>query len=199
MSKSPHSRIQVDIFGMRPALLARARANRTYISAVVRRALARELGLEGTPEAVGFTDPMKPPNAGALNAVLVQLTSVEVARLTEGARAAALSRGAYLAALMEKGPEPISGAERRALTAALITSSSELSTFSRNTLQLTYLLREGNVQQALEHREMLDHLVADVHRHLKLAAQVLSDLQGFHRIFHDLPARPSKTSSGRST
>ena len=105
------------------------------------------------------------------------MTPAEAEQLAAGARAAGLSRGAYLAGLIANVPVLTSGASRTDQIATLIASSAELSTLSRNIHHLTSLLREGNVRPALEYREMLDTLAGDVHGHLKLAASVLSDLR----------------------
>ena len=61
--------------------------------------------------------------------------------------------------------------------AALIASSGELSTLSRDIRLLARLLREGNVRAALEYRDKLGTLDGDVRRHLTLASGVLADLR----------------------
>jgi len=74
--------------------------------------------------------------------------------------------------------------------AALIASSGELSTLSRNIRHLTRLLREGNVRAALEYRDMLATLDGDIRGHLTLASAVLADLR---------PRRPTSVASKHST
>jgi hypothetical protein len=88
-----------------------------------------------------------------------------------------LSRGAYLAGLIAGVTALTNGGSRTDHLAALIASSAELSTLSRNIHRLTTLLREGNVRPALVYREMLDTLAGDVRGHLTLAASVLADLR----------------------
>jgi hypothetical protein len=61
--------------------------------------------------------------------------------------------------------------------AALIASSAELSTFSRNLHHLTKLLRHGEFRPAQEYRPMLDTLGDDVRSHLALVAGALADLR----------------------
>ena len=65
----------------------------------------------------------------------------------------------------------------RSKLAALIASSAELSTFSRNLHHLTKLLRHGEFRPAQEYRPMLDTLGADVRSHLALVAGALADLR----------------------
>ena len=45
MTSSPHDFVTVDMRGLKAALVARAQAERVSVSAVVRRAVQRELGL----------------------------------------------------------------------------------------------------------------------------------------------------------
>ncbi|RYG88727.1 MAG: hypothetical protein EON59_03475 [Alphaproteobacteria bacterium] len=47
--------------------------------------------------------------------------------------------------------------------------------------QLTALLQVGNVPQALLYRDLLDHLADDVRAHLRVAAQVLTELRPARR------------------
>jgi len=83
------------------------------------------------------------------------------------------------------------GAGRNEHLAALVASSAELSTLSRNIQHLTSLLRLGEVCAAREYREMLDTLTEDVLRHLVLASKVLAQLRPRGRS-EALPARPFK-------
>ena len=93
------------------------------------------------------------------------------------ARQAGLAPGAYVADLVAGVPLLLAGASRSDHLAALVASSAELSTLSRNIHRLTTFLREGNVRQALVYRDLLDTLAGDVRGHLKLASGVLVDLR----------------------
>ena len=81
----------------------------------------------------------------------IRMTPEEAEQLAAGARAAGLSRGAYLSGLIANVPELIGGANRTDHIATLVASSAELSTLSRNIHHLSSLLREGNVRPALEY------------------------------------------------
>ncbi len=105
------------------------------------------------------------------------MTADEARQLAAGARAAGLSRGAYLAGLIANVPVLSAGGGRTEHIATLMASCAELSTLSRNVHRLTALLRQANVEPARPYREMLDTLAGDVRRHLELAARVLADLQ----------------------
>lgn len=113
-------------------------------------------------------------NTTAHDFVTVDMRGLKVALV---ARAAGLSRGAYLAGLIANVRVLSAGGGRAEHIAALMASSSERATLSRNIHRLTALLRQANVEPARPYREMLDTLAGDVHRHLELAARMLADLQ----------------------
>jgi predicted HicB family RNase H-like nuclease len=176
MKTPSHDFVTVDMRGLKAALVARAQAKRVSVSVLVRGALARELGL-----AKATADPQAASSGATSSAASVKLsirmTPEEAEQLVAGARAAGLSRGAYLSGLIANVPVLTSGANRTDHIATLVASSAELSTLSRNIHHLTSLLREGNVRPALDYRDMLDTLAGDVRGHLMLAAGVLADLR----------------------
>ncbi len=178
MNTTAHDFVTVDMRGLKAALVARAQAERVSVSALVRSAVARDLGLA----ADGEVSSMDAPTAGTVSATSVKLsirmTAEEARQLAAGARAAGLSRGAYLAGLIADVPVLLAGGGRAEHIATLMASCAELSTLSRNIHHcLTALLRQANVEPARPYREMLDTLAGDVRRHLESAARVLADLQ----------------------
>ena len=143
---------------------------------LVRGAVARELGLAKTAADRQAASSGVTSSAASVK-LSIRMTPEEAEQLAAGARAAGLSRGAYLAGLIANVPVLTSGANRADHIATLVASSAELSTLSRNIHHLTSLLREGDVRPALVYRDMLDTLAGDVRRHLTLAASVLADLR----------------------
>jgi hypothetical protein len=177
MNTSTHDFVTVDMRGLKAALVARAQLERVSVSVLVRGAVARDLGLGDVAEPHRTEDPVGTASRAACVKLSIRMTSEEAEQLAAGARAAGLSRGAYLAGLVANVPVLSGGGNRIDHLAALIESSAELSTLSRNIHHLTSLLREGNVRPALEYRAMLDTLAGDVRGHLKLASGVLADLR----------------------
>jgi hypothetical protein len=93
--------LTLDLRGLRPALAARAAQLGINESDVVRSALAAELATETAPLTSSVGDPATP------NAQVKLSTRIPVkvaARLDHSSRAADLSRGAYLARLIEAAP-----------------------------------------------------------------------------------------------
>jgi hypothetical protein len=192
MDTSQHDFVTVDMRGLKAALVAHAKARRSSVSVVVRDAVARELEGAGASEAVQSTSQKAGADASGWVKLSVRVTRAEAGRLAAGACAAGLSRGAYLVGLSDGVPVLRSGGRPEHIS-ALMASSAELSTFSRNTHQLTALLSQGNVKQAMVYREMLDRLTADVRSHLRLAARVLSELQPTRTAPHGSTAADGST------
>ena len=174
MTSSSHDFVTVDMRVLKSALVARAQAQRVSVSAVVRRAVQRELGLAGASaerEASAF------PVASAVK-LSIRLTSAEAEQLAAGAQRAGLSRGAFIAGLLAGVPSlSVGSGSRLDDIAALTASSAELATLTRNIHHLSALLRQGEVRAAQEYRRMLDTLGDDVRAHLRLAGSVLADLR----------------------
>jgi hypothetical protein len=177
MNTPTHEFVTVDMRGLKAALVARAQAQRVSVSALVRRAVEREIGLAEAP-----TQPdgsvRATTSVGPVVKLSIRLTDAEAEQLDAGARRAGLSRGAFLAGLLADVPALSRDTGNRPdCVAALTASSAELSTLSRDISRLTALLRRGDVQAAREYRGLLDTLGDDVRAHLGLAAGVLADLR----------------------
>ncbi len=177
MNTSPHDFVTVDMRGLKAALVARAQAQRVSVSVLVRGAVARELGLGNSLQMSQGAGESTTASAATAVKLSIRFTSEEASQLASGARAAGLSRGAYLAGLIGGVAALSGGASRIDHLAALVASSAELSTLSRDIHHLTALLRQGNVRAAQEYRERLETLAGDVRSHLLLAAGVLADLR----------------------
>lgn len=176
MNPTPHDFVTVDMRGLKAALVACAAQRRVTVSVVVRTAVSRELGSDGGEEGGPATQAVGGAAGTDSTKLSIRMRMSEVEKLDAGARAAGLSRAAYLAGLVNSVPVLTSGGRPEQI-AALTASCAELSTLSRNVHQLTTLLRAGDVQQALVYRDLLDSLTDDVRKHLRLAAQALADLR----------------------
>lgn len=177
MGTSSHDFVTVDMRGLKAALVARAQAERVSVSVLVRDAVARDLGLSaGVDRSCVHVATDRPVSVTSVK-LSIRMTVAEALHFAAGARAAGMSRGAYLAGLVANVPVLASGASRTEHIAALTASSAELSTLSRNIHRLAVLLRQADVEPARPYREMLDGMAGDVRRHLETASRVLRDLQ----------------------
>jgi hypothetical protein len=166
----------VDLRGLRAALAARAVEARMTESDVLRGALAVALKASlgsGVAPALASADGSTP--IGKVN-LSVRLNVTAAQRLDSNARAAGLSRGAYLTRLIDAALPVAASADRKAAASALSRSSAELAILSRDLHHLTHLLRQGAVEAARPYRVRLENADADVRAHLDQAAVVLADL-----------------------
>ena len=176
MRPSSRDRISVDLCGLKASLFEQARARGVSPSGLVRDALIDALGRteSSSPDHVAAGAPA--PMADRVRLSL-RMSREEASATLTAARQAGLAPGTFVAGLVAGVPALLGGASRDAHIAALIASSAELSTLSRDIRHLTSLLRQGNVRAAQEYRERLDTLAGDVRNHLSLASRVLADLR----------------------
>jgi hypothetical protein len=170
----PREFFTVDLRGLRGALSARAAATGATESDVLRGALAA--ALHDTSAVLGDLAPSAPDHSPSLLKLSARLPRSAAERLDRQARAAGLSRGAYLTRLIEGAPPVMASTDRPAYAAALNASAAELALLSRDITRLTLLLRQGELESARQYRSRLETLDADVRAHLDLAAAVLTDL-----------------------
>ena len=173
MNTVAHEFVTVDMRGLKAALVARAREQQVSVSVVVRDALTKAL-----PLVAAASNQATPPVAGAVK-LSIRFTADEAERLAKGAEAARLSRGAFLAGLVD-GVRVLSSGGRTDHLSALIASNAELSTLSRNVRHLATLLARSEMRAAQQYRSMLDGLAGDVEKHLNLAGVVLKRMTPQH-------------------
>ena len=176
MTPSSRDRISVDLRGLRAALLDQARARGVTPSDLVRGVLAEALGAVDSDLRVLGSATKRSAPTGRVRLSL-RVTAEQARLITLGAKAAKLSTGDFVSGLVAGVPVLSAGANRTDHLAALIASSADVSTLSRNIHHLTSLLRQGAFRAAQEYRPMLDTLADDLRGHLELAARVLAELR----------------------
>ena len=180
MAPSLRDHISVDLHGLKAALFERARTHGVSPSALVRDALVEALGQPDSSGLDRLARTAAVPTEDRVRLSL-RLSRDEFIVILAAARNAGLPPSAFIAGLVAGVPVLTNGASRTDHLAALIASSAELSTLSRNIHRLTALLRQANVEPARPYRQMLDTLAGDVRGHLTLAASVLADLRPRNR------------------
>src|SRR4051794_3579250 len=121
MVNASHEFVTVDMCGIKAALVAKARAERTSVSSVVRAAIAGWLGCQASAVIAESTA----ASAGTVK-LSIRFTCAEAERLALAARSAGLSRAAYLAGLVHGVPVLTADIGMRELKAALTASNAEL-------------------------------------------------------------------------
>jgi hypothetical protein len=173
MSVSRRDRISVDLRGIGAAVADCAAARAISVSELVREALARHSVIDDEVRA-----PAAAVRHGGNDSVRISLTMtrMQASTLRRSARDAALPAGAYLAALVAGKASVVSRGPRADAAASLVSSCSVLSVLARDLRHLTHLLGKGEVRAAQEYRARLDDVEATVQSHLRVAAEVLGDL-----------------------
>jgi len=162
-------RLTIDLRGMKPVLLAQARAKGVPVSVFVREALTHCAGAVG---AGAVEDDVRTERRVRVS---MRLREDQARDLLQRARQAGRPLGAYVVGLTRTGLEPESAEDRTRAVAALTRSNAELSALRRHVAHLTALLRQGAVRAAQEYRQTLETLDADVRAHLAVASRVLAD------------------------
>jgi hypothetical protein len=173
MAFVPPEFVNVDMRGLKAALVERAHSDGISVSALVRGAVAARLGFESESGSM-IPHAQQAEGEGGVR-LLVRLSRPEAECFEANAAAAGVSRGKYLAQLMAD-VQPLNAVERAALIDAIVASNETVSTLNRNVRHLTELLSRGSVKAALEYRAMLDTLAGDVRRHLSLVGAGLQVL-----------------------
>jgi hypothetical protein len=182
----------VDLRGLRAALAARAASQEVTESDVLRSALAATLGSDAYSAAFAQRSQDDDVQIGGSIKLSVRLSRPVAHRLDYRARAAGLSRAAYLSRLIDGAPPVIASVDRAAATAALSASTTELALLSRDINHFTQLLRRGAGEAARQYRERLDNLDADVRAHLDKAAFTLAELSSLRGVAARAPASAFK-------
>jgi hypothetical protein len=175
MSSPSREFFTVDLRGLRVGLRARAASLGLTESAVLRGVLADGLGAERSDSSAPSACAGAPVVAPQVK-LSVRLPRTASLRLDRNARAAGLSRGAYLTRLIDGAPPVVASSDRAAMFNALNASSAELALLSRDINHLTRLLREGSFRAAREYTARHESLDKVVQAHLGLAAPVLAEL-----------------------
>jgi hypothetical protein len=173
MGISRRDRISVDLRGIGSAVAAYAAARAISVSELVRECLARlAVSVDEVPAPAAAIGDSGEDSVR----ISLRMTRSQALALRRSARAAALPTGAYVAALVDGGPSLASRAPRADAAAALVSSCSVLAVLARDLRHLTQLLGKGEIRAAQEYRARLDEVEATVQSHLRLAAEVLGDL-----------------------
>ncbi len=188
MTTSTRDRISVDLQGLKAALQARSEATGLSPSDLVRQALAALLQAQPMRERTLIRRRVRGSVIG-LQRVSLRMDRVHASALSEAAEGAGLSLGEYVSGLLD-GVAVLGGqGDRIGSLAALIASNSELADLSRDLRHLVALLSRGQSEAARVYRERLEDVDRMVRKHLRIASEVLSELQ---------PRRPSRIAAHRS-
>ena len=88
MNTTAHDFVTVDMRGLKAALVARAQAERVTVSVLVRRAVARDLGVAGDGEASRMDEPTEHPSSATAVKLSIRMSAEEARQLARWLRKA---------------------------------------------------------------------------------------------------------------
>jgi hypothetical protein len=170
MTSASRDRVTIDLRGIGPSVRAAASARRLRVAAYARLALAEA--------STGPVAPSLPApaieRAGAVMKVTLRLDPIDAELLLLGAAQVGLSYGVFVGRLLRGLPLPAPLAERIRDRDALIVSSDHLATLSADLASLVRTLKRFEGAGAVRYGAAAEALMADVRRHLELAARVVT-------------------------
>ncbi len=119
------------------------------------------------------------PVLGAVVKLTLRLGASHAAQLTERARAAAVSRGAYIAALLDAVPPSPKSPDHREAVASLVRSTQQIATISTDMNACLRLARCDSLPAETD--SVLTTLGDEVRLHLRTASLLLASLTVPHR------------------
>jgi hypothetical protein len=171
MTESSRDRFSVDLQGLKPALLVCAQRRGVSPSELIRKALAIVV------DHLAPSEHARPARDGRRVRISLRLEAEEATALQTAARAAGLSAGDFVTALLAGAFRVTTGERPSDQAAALTASCSVLTSLNRDLRHLTLLLSRGSVEAARQYRDRLGEVDRLVRAHLRLAAAVLADLK----------------------
>lgn len=180
VTRPSRHRATIDLRGTEERLQAFAAARHLTLAASVRRAVDAMLATDGE---LGEVAPVVADAAadGPLVKVTLRLPAVHVRLLALRARKADVSQGEYVAGLIEGTPLAPRLPDHSEVVAALIRSTSSLAALSVDLCSVARMLRAGLVSDAVQPLATIDQIGEAVRSHVKLASQLLADVDGTRR------------------
>lgn len=175
--------MQIDLRGLRPALVAIARSRQVGVAVLVRAAVIEwmkvHLDTEDASTAAGddLDAPLLGRSKGAVLRRYLYLPAAQANRLTRMARAAALSQSAYVARLLAGLPPAPVHPDLTACRADLVRSTATLAALSGDLREFTRMLRQHASPELMACVEPVDRLSKAVGQHLEIAAYLMAALK----------------------
>lgn len=169
--RRPRERVTVDLRGIGPALHAQAAARGVSLAAVARAALVAMLDSPGSPP-----EPANRPRSvdSRVVKITLRLGAVHASRLADRARAAEISQGAYVAALLNGMAASARPADHGDAVAALADSTQKVAAMSADIHAFIRMIRNVNSDEAKKYLAGLMSLSQDIRLHLQVASRLMA-------------------------
>jgi hypothetical protein len=180
MRPSARDRITIELRGLRERLHTLAIARKTTTSALARQALVSLL----EDEPSDACHPMHQANTacdGLVVKVTLRLSATHAVALATRARAADVSQGAFVAALIDGNPPTPLPHDHADAVAAVVASTDQLAVICTDINALTRLAQIGAKEEVQSYRARVWNLVDDVRGHLAMVAPLVAALKSVRR------------------
>lgn len=168
-------RVSVDLRGLRARLETRAAQQQITTAALVRRAVAR-LFEDDADNGNAELGEIRSVSGGEVVKVTLRLSPVHALLLARRARAADVSQGRYVCALLDGAPAPPRPADHSAAVTALRASTDRVAAMSVDLNAFLRLLKLGPNKQMVNYRAGLMSLADDMRAHLATASALIAEL-----------------------
>lgn len=172
-----------------------ATARRMTVAASVRRAVEAMLGKGGGADDIGLSA-ADAAGDGPLVKVTLRLPSVHTRLLAMRARQADVSRGEYVARLIEGMPLAPRLSDHREVVKALTRSTSSLAALGVDLRDIARKMIDGHGSDAPCSRATIDQIGEAVHEHVQMASRLLAGLEGARR--RPSPARGKRARAAQA-
>ena len=181
MGHGSRDRVTVELRGMRARLQTLAAARQLTLAALVRQGVAQLLDAGGDVVPISGSD-TPAPGEHLIVKITLRLPSVSAAALARRARAADVSKGAYVAGLIDGLPPDPLQPDHADAVAALLASTDQLAAISTDLNAFMRLLARGSSSEIERYRAGVMSLADDVRGHLALVAPLVAALRSARRI-----------------
>jgi hypothetical protein len=176
MRPSPRDRITIELRGLRERLHSLAIARKTTTSALARQALVSLLH-DGPGDACHPMPQVTSTRGDPVVKLTLRLSATHSVALATRARAADVSQGAFVAALIDGNPPTPLPRDHADAVAAVVASTDQLAVMCTDINALMRLARIGATEEAQSYRARVWSLVDDVRSHLAVVAPLVASLK----------------------
>jgi hypothetical protein len=192
MRTSPRDRITIELRGMRERLHCLAAARKTTASALARQALASLLD-DGPADACHPMHQATSAGGDPVVKLTLRLSATHAMALATRARAADVSQGAFVAALIDGNPPTPLPRDHADAVAAVVASTDQLAVMCTDINALMRLAKIGAKEEVESCRARVWNLVDDVRGYLAVVSPLMAALKLVRRA----PAHGAKTQRPR--
>jgi predicted transcriptional regulator len=176
MRPSPRDRITIELRGLRERLHTLASARKTTTSALARQALASLLNDEPS-EADHSKREATEARDDRIVKLTLRLSATHAVALATRARAADVSQGAFVAALIDGNPHTPLPRDHADAVAAVVASTDQLAVMCTDINALMRLAKTSAKEEVQSYRARVLNLVDDVRSHLAVVAPLVAALK----------------------